>query len=77
MIFSRLLKGRKSTTWVTVLACLGFVVGCIYMYQVPLSTVGSQLTMLFLLLFVVVGAAFLLAITIVLLKKIFRCLFEK
>lgn len=73
MLFSRLLKGRRSTTiWVTLLACAGFLVGTIYMYRVPTGMIGQQLAAILLIFGGLIVIAFILAMVIVAIKKVFH-----
>ena len=72
MLFSRLLKGRRSAIWVTLLACAGFLVGTICMYKVPTGIIGQQLAAVLLFFGGLIVIAFILAVVIVAIKKIFR-----
>ena len=71
MIVDKIFKG-KSVGVIALLASIGFVVGSIYMYRIPLNTVAGQLVTLFLLLVVLIVVALCLTGIWLLLKKLFR-----
>ena len=69
MIVDKLFKG-KAPYVVAVLASIAFVVGSVYMYRIPMSTVASYLLTLLLLLMAVVLLAAVLAAILVIIRKL-------
>ena len=70
MIVDKLFKG-KSASYVAVFASIGFVVGSIYMYNIPLGKVAEYLIILVLLTGGLILLAGMMAGLIVLVRKIF------
>lgn len=70
MIVDKIFKG-KSASLVAVFASIGFVVGSIYMYNIPMGKVAEYLFLLVILMFALICLAGFMTGLIILFRKIF------